>query len=237
MRNASPEAKVDTARVAPVPETAPAWQRQTDGESRWAAGAAIVVAIGCQLLLPIELTISPRWLIPAIELALLVGSIVVNPNRIDRHSAQLRRLSLALIALLSAANMWSAFNLIDELVHGRQGDASRLLASGASIWITNMIAFALWYWEFDRGGPGRRSEGISRFPDFLFPQMQAVELSQPDWEPTFVDYLYTSFTNATAFSPTDVLPMSQWAKLTMMLQSAVSFVTVILVVASAVNTL
>jgi uncharacterized membrane protein len=139
--------------------------------------------------------------------------------------------------VLTLTNGRSAWVLIRHLVNGQETDATRLLASGLAIWITNMIAFSLWYWEFDRGGPGRRSEGIRDFPDFLFPQMQAPDLAPPDWEPSFVDYLFLSFTNATAFSPTDVLPMTQWAKLTMMLQSAVSFVTVLLVIARAVNIL
>ncbi|MFN8052187.1 MAG: hypothetical protein U0Q22_12155 [Acidimicrobiales bacterium] len=217
--------------------TEPAWRRPTNGESRWAASIAIVVAIGCQVLLPVQFSLRPQYLIPAIEAVLLVGSIAVNPNRIDRHSSALRYANLVVIAVLSGANLWSASILIRHLLHGQETDATRLLASGAAIWITNVIAFALWYWEFDRGGPGRRSEGVNRYPDFLFPQMQAEDMAPPEWEPEFVDYFYMSFTNSTAFSPTDVLPLSQWAKLTMMSQSALSFLTVILVVARAVNTL
>jgi len=217
-------------------EPGPAWRRATDGETRWAASLALLVAIGCQVALPTEFT-SRRWLVPGIELGLLAGSLVVNPSRIDRHSAVLRRLNLALIGLLTLANGRSAWNLVRHLIDGQEHDATRLLASGLAIWVTNMIAFALWYWEFDRGGPGRRSEGVRDHPDFLFPQMTSPDLAPAAWEPAFVDYLYLSFTNATAFSPTDVLPMTQWAKLTMMLQSTVSFVTVILVVARAVNIL
>jgi uncharacterized membrane protein len=219
------------------PDARPAWQRATEGESRVAAALALVVAIVLQLSLPAELTVRPRWLVPAILTVLLALSIGVNPNRIDRHSAQLRRLNLAVIGLLTAANAWSAASLVKHIVEGEAHDPSRLLGSGALVWVTNMIAFGLWYWEFDRGGPGRRSEGANPFPDFLFPQMQARELTPEDWEPEFLDYLYVSFTNATAFSPTDVLPMTQWAKLTMMVQSIVSFGTVILVVARAVNIL
>ena len=212
----------------------PAWRRTTEGETRWAASLALLVAIACQIALPLEFT-TRRWLIPAIELALLLGSLLMNPTRIGRHSPAVRRVSLAVIGLLTLANGRSAWTLIQHLIDGKETDATRLLASGLAIWVTNMIAFALWYWEFDRGGPGRRSEGVRDFPDFLFPQMQAPELAPPDWEPAFVDYLYLSFTNATAFSPTDVLPMTQWAKLTMLVQSSVSFVTVLLVIARAVN--
>jgi uncharacterized membrane protein len=105
------------------------------------------------------------------------------------------------------------------------------------VWATNVIAFALWYWEFDRGGPVHRAEGTSQHPDLLFPQMAAPELASPDWEPWFVDYLYLSFTNAAAFSPTDVMPLARWAKLTMLLQSAVSLAVGVLVIARAVNIL
>lgn len=220
----------------PDPEPEPAWRRATAGESRWAASIALLIAIACQMVLPVEFT-THRWLVPAIELGMLVWSLLMNPNRIDRHSGALRRVNLALIGVLTVANARAAWGLVDHIVGGQATNAGRLLVSGAAIWVTNMIAFALWYWEFDRGGPGRRSEGIREYPDFLFPQMQNPDLAPKDWEPSFVDYLYLSFTNATAFSPTDVLPMTQWAKLTMLAQSSVSFVTVLLVIARAVNTL
>jgi uncharacterized membrane protein len=109
--------------------------------------------------------------------------------------------------------------------------------TGAAIWATNVIVFGLWYWEFDRGGAIERAAGDRQYPDLLFPQMTSPDLAPPDWEPGFVDYLYVSFTNATAFSPTDVLPMTRWAKLTMMTQSAISVVTLALVIARAVNIL
>jgi uncharacterized membrane protein len=112
-----------------------------------------------------------------------------------------------------------------------------LLATGGAIWATNVIVFALWYWELDRGGPVARAHATRVHPDFLFAQLQSPDLAPADWEPAFADYLYVSFTNAAAFSPTDVLPLSRWAKLTMMLQSVVSLATVVLVIARAVNIL
>ncbi|MGH3811812.1 MAG: hypothetical protein ACRDUV_05070, partial [Pseudonocardiaceae bacterium] len=137
---------------------------------------------------------------------------------------------------LSLANAWSATLLVFGLVHGRGGqDAGSLLAAGAAIWLTNIIVFGLWYWQLDRGGPVARARQV--VPDFQFVQMQNPELAPPDWEPEFVDYLYLSFTNATAFSPTDVMPLSRWAKLTMLAQSLISLVTVVLVIARAVNIL
>jgi len=117
------------------------------------------------------------------------------------------------------------------------GTATPLLATGASVWATNVIVFAMWYWEFDRGGPVHRAHGTFQHPDLLFPQMTVQELTPTDWEPLFVDYLYMSFTNATAFSPTDVMPLARWAKLTMLVQSAVSLAVGALVIARAVNIL
>jgi uncharacterized membrane protein len=147
--------------------------------------------------------------------------------------------TIGLIGVSSLANAWSAGRLVLHLVQGTLliHSPARLLTTGAAIWITNVIVFALWYWECDRGGPARRTNADRPYPDFLFAQMQAPELARPEWEPGFADYLYLSFTNAAAFSPTDVLPLSRWAKMTMMLQSAVSLSTVALVVARAVNIL
>jgi hypothetical protein len=216
----------------------PAWLRVTRGESRWPVATVIVVAIGLQLLLPDRLTLVSHWLMPTIELTLLAALVVANPSRFDRESPAVRIASLTLTSLLSLANGWSALRLATELVAGHAGeDAAPLLSTGGSIWLTNIIAFALWYWQFDRGGPAARAHARRREPDFCFVQMQNPELAHPDWEPGFVDYLYLSFTNATAFSPTDVLPLSRWAKLTMTAQTLISLVTVALVIARAVNIL
>ena len=130
------------------------------------------------------------------------------------------------------------FRLIKGIIRGVEGkNPGPLLFTGGAIWVGNVLVFALWYWEVDRGGPARRARGDDPYPDFVFPQMQSPSMAPPDWEPWFVDYLYLSFTNATAFSPTDVLPFSRWAKVVMMLQSGVSLMTVALVVARAVNIL
>jgi hypothetical protein len=123
-------------------------------------------------------------------------------------------------------------------VQGTEGNSpGPLLVTGGIIWLTNVIVFGLWYWEFDRGGPVSRAHAYKMYPDFLFAQMTTPQLAPPDWEPAFGDYLYLSFTNAAAFSPTDVLPLSRWAKMAMTAQATVSIVTVALVVARAVNIL
>jgi uncharacterized membrane protein len=146
-------------------------------------------------------------------------------------------LGLAVLVVISLSNGWSAVLLVERILTGRSAQPGQLLAAGAAIWLTNVVAFALAYWEFDRGGPAERAAGSHTVPDFLFAQMQSPDLAPPEWEPEFADYLYLSFTNATAFSPTDVLPLSRWAKMTMMVQSAVALTVVVLVVARAINIL
>jgi uncharacterized membrane protein len=215
----------------------PAWRRLTEGEPRWPVTIAIAAALVMQGTLPNNLVLGPRWLLPSVGGALTVALIAANPRRISRISRPLRILGLALIATISVANGYSAVRLVIRLVTIGEKDAVHLLLTGAAIWLTNVIIFSLWYWEFDRGGPVARMLGIKPFPDFQFPQMENPQLAPPDWEARFVDYFYFSFTNATAFSPTDVMPMSAWAKLAMLLQSAVSLATVALVVARAVNIL
>jgi hypothetical protein len=216
----------------------PAWRRATDVEARWPVNVAILVAVFLQIILPTRFAPNTKWIVPALELLLLVGLSVAH-RRVGLERARgLRTASLVLIALISAANASAAVRLVVGLVRGTYGDkAGPLLIVGGAIWLTNVIVFALWYWELDRGGPLARAQGLLPNPDFVFPQMQTPELVDPDWEPAFVDYLYTSWTNATAFSPTDVMPYSRWAKLTMMLQSAVSLSVVALVIARAVNIL
>ncbi|MFI1766559.1 hypothetical protein ACH41H_31520 [Streptomyces sp. NPDC020800] len=219
-------------------ELAPAWQRATRGEPRWAVTAVILVAVALQLMLPHRLSLPPYWALPVLELVLLAGLTAANPRRVEPRTRRLRWLGLALICIISLANGLSAVRLVAELVNGRAGaDAVPLLLTGGGIWLTNVIVFALWYWEWDRGGPMARALGREQFADFLFVQMQSPEVAAPEWEPAFLDYLYLSFTNSTAFSPTDVIPLSRWAKMLMMLQSSVSLVTVVLVVARAVNIL
>jgi uncharacterized membrane protein len=217
---------------------APAWRAVTDGEPRLPVSVAVVFAVVLMLALPSRVANQPRWLFPALALMLLIGIVVANPRRISRPSRALRVASLLLIALLSVANAASASRLVLDVVNARGiRDPATLLLTGAAIWLTNILVFALWYWEFDRGGPAERAVASNPFPDFLFPQMASPELAPSHWEPEFIDYFYMSFTNATAFSPTDVMPLSRWAKLTMLGQSAISLITVVLVIARAVNVL
>jgi uncharacterized membrane protein len=216
----------------------PAWRRATQGEPRWAATIAVVAVMAIQWMLPLRLAVHPRPLMPALEAALLGCLIALNPHRIERGSPVYRMLSLVLALTIAGANTYSAVRLVSGLVEGTDGtSAGSLLLNGGAIWLTNTVIFALLYWELDRGGPAARAHGEHDVPDFLFVQMQSPELAPPQWEPAFFDYFYLSFTNSTAFSPTDVMPVTRLAKGLMLVQSAVSLSTVVLVVARAVNIL
>ena len=199
-----------------------------------AAAIALQLPVSGRLAL-----VQPTWLLPILEGLLALGLVIANPRRINRQSMVLRYASLTLIALISLANAWSAGRLIWEIVHKHSGTSNptTLFVTGGAIWLTNVIAFALWYWEFDRAGPVARAFARQPYPDFQFPQMTSPELAPPSWEPMFGDYFYLSFTNATAFSPTDVMPLSRWAKMLMLAQSAVSLLLAALVIARAVNIL
>ena len=216
----------------------PVWRRRTAAESRWPVTLTVIAGLVLQLLLPDRLALRPVFLLPVLEGALFIGLVVANPVRFERRSAVVRAGSIVLIFLVTAANAVSAVRLVLAIVDNKLlGTPVQLLTAGGAVWATNVIAFSLWYWEFDRGGPVHRSLGHSAFPDLMFPQMASPELAPHDWATRFVDYLYLSFTNATAFSPTDVMPLARWAKLTMAVQSAVSLALGALVIARAVNIL
>ncbi|MGZ4624881.1 MAG: hypothetical protein ACXV3S_01130 [Kineosporiaceae bacterium] len=225
------------AATAPA-STAPAWRRVTDGEERLPVAVAILVMIALQSRVPARFTLFGPWVLPSIEAAILLALVVLDPRRITRTEQHLRTLSLTLLALASLSNAWAAGCLVVGLVRGTEGrSAEDLLTVGGNIWLTNILIFALWYWDLDRGGPAGRAQAVQDMPDFVFPQMTSSQLASPDWEPTFGDYLYLAFTNATAFSPTDTMPFSRWSKLAMGLQSAISLCVGALIVARAVNIL
>ncbi len=191
-----------------------------------------------QLFIPERLSLGPRYVLPLIELLLLAVLVGLNPGRIERRDPFLRGVSLTLTGVIFAANAGSGAALVADLLRGDSSDKPLvLLGSGALIYAVNVIVFGLWFWELDRGGPVDRAQGLSVYPDFLFPQMQAEGLVNPEWEPMFPDYLYVSFTNVTAFSPTDTMPLTRWTKLLMMLEATLAFALVALVLARAVNVL
>ena len=200
---------------------------------------AVLAVIGLTLLLPHSLIVRPRWGVPVLEGLLLVAVIIGDPGKIDRRDRRVRALSITLIVLLVATALWCTALLIAQLIRGGPATASggALLAAGGIVYLSNVIAFGLLYWELDSGGPAARAHGLPAHPDFAFPQQLSPELAPEDWRPRFIDYLYLGFTSATAFSPTDVMPLRSWNKIAMMLQSAISIGLLGLVIARAVNVL
>ncbi len=223
----------------------PAWGEPSRGEARWPASLAVVAAVVLYLTLPVKLqTFGPemwwlleRWSLPVLEFILLLSLTIAAPRRRAGEPRWQRYGAVALIALVNVANVISLVLLVDSLLHGGGKNGETLLLSSIDIWLTNVLVFALWYWELDRGGPDDRSHSRHRRPDFLFPQMITPHCTRKHWTPLFMDYLYVSFTNATAFSPTDTMPLTPWAKALMTIQALASLLTVALVAARAVNIL
>jgi hypothetical protein len=200
---------------------------------------AVLAAMLLTLLLPSDLRLGPRWLLPILEGALLVALIIGDPGKISRRSSMLRGFSISLVTVLIAQSLWSTARLIDELIVGgpHTNKPGPLLAAASIVWVSNNIAFALLYWELDSGGAAERAHGLREHPDLAFPQQLNPDIAPANWRPRFIDYLYLGFTNATAFSPTDAMPLAPWAKIAMTVQAAVSLAVLGLVVARAVTVL
>ncbi|WP_033291261.1 DUF1345 domain-containing protein [Amycolatopsis jejuensis] len=183
--------------------------------------------LALQLALPDEMVLRPWWLLPALTAVLIVALMLLNPGRVSEFNTIERMISLAALAVVSVLNGASAVQLVIGIAEGSlRGHAVQVLISGVVIYWTNVVVFSLWYWEFDRGGPARRATGRAEYPDLQFPQMSDPSMAKAEWEPRYLDYLYMSFTNATAFSPTDVMPLRIWAKMTMMVQAGISLLLV-----------
>ncbi|HEU4397136.1 MAG TPA: hypothetical protein VFU54_04755 [Actinomycetota bacterium] len=207
-------------------------------EPRWPMATAVLAATILYVGTPHRGRVPGWWIFPVVQLVLLGLLIAQDPGRIDRRSPRLRRLMVALLVVMTGGTVLGVVVLAyDILVAARGVTATVLLGRGAAIWVANVIIFSLWYWEFDRGGPAERAAGAPVAPSFAFPENATPELAPAGWRPAYPDYLYLAFTNATAFSPTDTLPVRRWAKLTMMVQSALSLVIAILVIARAINVL
>jgi uncharacterized membrane protein len=202
-------------------------------EPFWPAQVAVATALSLYLTLPHRLTMGPPWVLPGLEAMLLVPLALTTPHRIADEGMRVRHVTVGLIATIGAANAVALSLLVHYLLAGGRASGGDLLLSAITIWLTNVLVFALWYWELDAGGPAARAARAGP-GDFRFPQQVA---GTTGWSPGFVDYLYLSFTNATAFSPTDTVPLSGWAKLLMMVQALVSLLTLVLVAAHAVNVL
>jgi uncharacterized membrane protein len=207
-------------------------------EPRWPMATAVLAATILYVGTPHRGRVPGWWLFPVVQLVLLGVLIAQDPGRIDRRSPSLRRLMVALLVVMTVGTVLGVVVLAHDILVAAEGvTATVLLGRGAAIWVANVIIFSLWYWEFDRGGPAERAAGSPIPASFAFPENATPELAPAGWRPAYPDYLYLAFTNATAFSPTDTLPVRTWAKLTMMVQSALSLVIAILVIARAINVL
>ena len=225
------------------------------GESPLLPGAALFASAALYADLPTRFIAGPgggafsvvRWVVPALTLLVVATFIAIRPSgRLVRafewgpHALHLtrRRMAIATIGLVSAANAASIILLVHLLVNGTQpNDVAALLRAAVHMWVVNVLLFGLWYWQLDGGGPINRPTCEPHERDFLFPQQTEPVLAQAGWRPLFLDYLYVSFTNAAAFSPTDAMPLSRWAKMLMLVQSAISLALAVMVVARAVNIL
>jgi hypothetical protein len=204
----------------------------------WHVQAVVLVAILLQVALPDKFSATSRYVIPVIEGLLLVALAFTTPRKRVFKSITRRVNALLLIGIVTLANGYALAVVANLLLKGGHvADGRELILSSLNIYLTNIIIFALWYWEMDGGGPGERQR-IERYDqDFLFPQQRHETFMHPDWKPLFTDYLYIANCNAITFGPTDTLPLSRRAKLLMMLQSTISLITIALVAARAVSIL
>jgi hypothetical protein len=209
------------------------------GESRIPVVITVLVAMTLPFLMPHQFTPGPVVILPIVEGILLVAMAVTDPGRIDRRSRTVRAVRLALTAVLGIGAVFATVRLVIDIVSQGPGtnSAKTLLVGGAVVWTYLVIACGFLFWELDSGGPGERAHATPRSPDLLFPQHVAPQAAPPGWRPTFLDYLYVGLTGALAFSPTDTMPLSHWAKATMGVESVASLVILGLVVARAVNIL
>ena len=210
-----------------------------EGERRWPMAVTLLVAMALPLLLPPKFLRGPDWAVSLIEGVLLVALIVADPGRIDRRSALVRGLSIGLVVILVIGAAVATAKLVVDIVSGgpETNSASLLLRVGSLVWLYLIITFAFLYWELDSGGPEARARATPQFPHFAFPEQINPQIATPGWRPEFFDYLYLGFTNAIAFSPTDVMPTAKWAKLAMAVQATSSLIVLGLVIARAVNIL
>lgn len=201
---------------------------------------AVATAAMLHLALPASYRLDPAWMVPVVMLTLLGALVLGDPGRIDRQKRWLRVVTDVMIGFITAANLYAGVHLVVDILTDNKlfaDNATGLLATGGVTWATNVIAFALWYWDLDRGGAAARAHLLQPSPSFVFPEMQHSAYAPADWVPTFADYLSLAFWTATAFSPADVSAIKRWAKLLMMVEAAASLIVAALVIARAINIL
>ncbi len=219
-----------------MPEPAPPISYR--GELRWPMAVAVLVAAVLHSLLPEELRLGTSAWLPWVATLILVVLVFGDPGRIDQRRTWLRVLTNVLIAIITLSNGYAAVTLVVGIIDNASFETARvLLFAGGAVWITNVIAFALWFWDLDRGGAAERAHGSDRSPALIFPEMTHTEHVAPGWRPVFVDYLAFSFATATAFSPTDVSAVKPWAKAMVVVESLLSLALATIVIARAINIL
>jgi hypothetical protein len=200
----------------------------------------LLVLIVLILFIPDRWVFGPKWLGPVLIGAMLVAFAIADPGRIDRRSSATRGLGIGLLFVLGVFAVSTSVALVVDIVDNSSKELDNpttLLVTGAVALLGLIVLYAFVFWELDGGGPAERVFEPHEYPDFAFPQHMAPEVAPPGWHPVFWDYLYLSVTNASAFSPTDVMPLKHWAKLAMATESVMSLVILGLVVARAVNIL
>jgi hypothetical protein len=208
-------------------------------EARWPGVLAVLVVLLLAAILPERISLFPAWLPYVLGVAVLtpMAGAGFTAGKGWWESLE-RKITILFFLVMEAGTLANLANLISAMVHrAHEVSGLQLLASSIGVWITNVLAFSLLYWQLDRGGPGAREIREKKKPDWLFPQTGASEDVPPDWQPTFVDYLFLGFSTATAFSPTDALPLTGRAKILMMIESSISLMTIVVVASRAINIL
>ena len=208
-------------------------------EPRWPVALAILAVILLLVLLPERVRLFPAWVPYVVGIAFIVPMAAVGLTAEKARWLRIEHtIMLLIIVVTGVGTLATLANLIDAMVRrSAEIGGAQLLTSSIAVWVTNVLTFSLLYWQIDRGGPEARANNASTKPDWLFPQAGAPEDAPPDWRPTLVDYLFLAFSTATAFSPTDALPLTSRAKMLMMLESMISLVTIVLVASRAINIL
>ncbi len=204
---------------------------------RWPATIALLVCIVLYVILPAALVVGPRWLVPVLEAVPILFLTFGHPYRHPQEPRAVRLMTLATIAVINIFNLASIFTLINRMLSGNVTNGRQLILAAVVVWFTNCVVFGMWFWEIDRGGPALRHTSHEREIDFFFPQMENPQFAPPQWTPKYTDYLYLAFTNATAFSPTDAMPLTFRAKALMAMESFASLAIIVIVTARAVNIL
>jgi uncharacterized membrane protein len=203
----------------------------------WHVQILVIAAVIMQFILPQTFSAEPRQLIAIISFLLVIALSFTTPKAAVFQSIGRRINVIVLVALLGVANIYSLYRVANQLLESKISNGRDLALTALNIFLTNIVVFALLYWEIDGGGPGKRKIAKNHERDFLFPQHNLTDTESKRWIPTFVDYFYVSSTNAMAFSPTDAMPLSRRIKMLMLTQSIVSLTTIALIISRAVNIL